>query len=179
MRKTTLLLMLVLSRAAVGQSTDVDWKFYGTASLGKSDNETTFYDSKGVIRRLDGHIEVWTKGLHERDIQRVENSDKKHVERVATKLLTGYEPPYATVATVDRDLKITLMQLEDVANNAQVNPTMRMLIEIDCGAQMFRWLSVYLSMGGKKGFSETPSEWQHIGPETNAIVLKKLLCPRP
>ena len=148
MHAKILMTLSIVCVSAIGQTTSPDWKYYGAASLRNGETQATFYDSQGVIRRPNGHIEVWTKGVRQRDVQRIEKEDKKYLNRVGDKLSAGYRPPYATVVKVDEDLQITLAVLEDIANNAQVSPSMRMLIEIDCTGRMDRWLSRYFSVGG-------------------------------
>jgi hypothetical protein len=141
-----------------------------------------FYDRESLVRRPDSHIEVWVKELPDFDIDRSENSKSGHkgfIDRVATKILSGYEPPYASVAEVNEGLLYVIVSAEDVANNTDVKPTMRVLLEVDCPGRLCRALSVYLVKGSKRGFSDTPGQWGHVPPETNIAALFKLLCPRP
>ena len=179
MGKITLLTLLALGSAmqASAQPVDVDWKYFGTGTLA-GQSVVSFYESVGAVQRPNGHIEVWTKGLRDADIRRFQKTDKGFVKRVASKLKSGYELPYASVAKADNDAKITVMVLEDAANNSNANPVARMLIEFDCAGRTERALSVYFSLAGKEGSSDTPREWSHIPPETSVDTLMKILCPR-
>src|SRR5665213_549167 len=89
------LLPLVLAVVAVplsafAQSLDVDWKYFGGA---EPDGKTMrmFYDAKSIVRSPDGHIQVWTKGLLESEIDRIlKKTDKARIERVAQKVAAYY-----------------------------------------------------------------------------------------
>jgi hypothetical protein len=77
--------------ASCAFAADVDWRLYGTVS-GK---QWCFYDAKGVTRRPDGHIHVWTKCLLKEDMDRIDiqkDYDRKILEETAEKLLRNYTP---------------------------------------------------------------------------------------
>lgn len=174
--------VLLLSGAchASAQSIDVDWKFFGGTDIdGKS--EYQFYDSKSIVRRPDGHVEVWTKGLPESQLNRITNAksvDKAFVDRVAMKVLKGYEPPISTAVDLKHDQAIEIMMDEDIADTARIEPMMRMLSELDCTGHSIRWLSLSGTRHGKSFFSNTPGEWMRVAPETSAAWLLKIICPR-
>lgn len=174
------LLMVSIVQRASAQSLDVDWKYFGGAVV---DGKTvlTFYDEKSLVRPPDGHIEVWTKGLAESEMIRVANAkkvDKAVVDRAAKKVAAGYAIPYAAVTQLTLNQYVDLVMDEDIADYAQIQPVARMLFELDCPGRLFHLLSTELVTGGKRGFSNTPSEWEHVPPETNVSALMKILCPQ-
>jgi hypothetical protein len=173
------LAFLVIAQCASAQSLDADWKFFGGATLdGKK--VLTFYDSESLMRQPNGHIEIWIKGLPEPDVRHAEDTaDKKAVARVAEKAVKGYVLPIQSVADFTHDQYIMLVLDEDIANGADIQPTIRMLFELNCRDRLSRALSVFLVQRGKKGYSDTPGKWTHAPPETNVAALLKILCPRP
>jgi hypothetical protein len=179
MHKTIMLALLLTCGLARGAEPppNVDWKFYGTATLGGQDS-AAFYESVGVVRRPNGYIEVWTKGLLASDILKFQKTDKEFLDRVKNKSNSDYEMPYAGVVKIDKDAKLALMVLEDAANSSHAEPIVRVLYEFDCAGRMERSLSEHFSVGGKVERSETASTWHHIAPETGVDTLMKILCPR-
>jgi hypothetical protein len=174
--------LVALAIAVVGpvfaQASDVDWNYFGGAVIdGKG--IYTFYDNNSVVRRPDGHIEVWTKGLAVSDIKRVNSRpDKALAQRVARKMVDKYVLPYASVTEIDQDQYISILSAEDIADNAIIQPRARILMELDCAGRMYRTLSLYVVHDGRQGFSDTPGDWGHVGPETNVAALEKILCQR-
>jgi hypothetical protein len=69
-----------------------------------------------------------------------------------------------------------ILGAEEVANRADVKPTTRMLLELDCHGRMLRNLSIWIAEGGDSHSNDTPWEWSHIAPDTNAFTLLKLVC---
>jgi hypothetical protein len=170
-----LLLWTVIPTA---QALDVDWKVYGWA-FGDS---VCFYDAKGLVRRSDGHIRVWTKCLAYKDFDSIdpkEDPGKTIVENSAQKVLRSYVPPIAMVdETIDFDKSIGIAWLEESANLSNIEPVARIFYEINCSEGMSQELSISLrDKNGKRGYLDKPGDWTHISPESNGARLRKILCP--
>jgi hypothetical protein len=183
--RTALLLLalaviVLIPRNTPAQSLDVDWKYFG-GSTASGPEIIWFYDSVGVVREANAHIDVWTKGLLQPELKRIQKSkieDKQFIDRVASKIVSGYVLPYASVTQVDRSEKITLMTLEDIADSAAISPKMRVLFELDCSGRLFRRLSISMPREAKPVSLDTPGDWEHVPPETNIAALFKILCAR-
>jgi hypothetical protein len=175
-KRAPLLACMLIPAGLFAQSPDVDWHFFGGTKIhGKAVDQ--FYDGKSLVKRPGGHIEVWTKGLPQSQID-ARRLDKASTDRIAGKMITGYMPPIALVVDLNQDQQSQILIEEDIANGAQIQPTMRMLGELDCAGHLVRWLSIYAVDDGKETFSNTPSEWMHVAPETSGAMLLKILCPR-
>jgi hypothetical protein len=166
---------LILSATAFGA--DVDWKFYGTATVDGL-KSSCFFEANGVIRvRAINHIKVWTKCLLQNDLEGVDTKKDigaKAIDNAARKMVAGYIPPIALVEDLNADLATQIMASEEIANLAPLEPQMRGLYELDCGERKIRTLSYSISSKGKSG-SINLGDWL-VSPETNANRLLKILC---
>jgi len=161
------------------QHLDVDWKYFGVSS--HHEQLLLFYDASGMERTLDGHIRVWAKGLSLKSVNRVLNAKKLPqplLDRVASKVAAGYRLSYSDYAKVTYDQYLNFVTCEEIADAGDIQPTMRILYDLDCAGRMFRELTIAVDTGGKSGSSDKPREWKHIPPETNTAALAKLVCPR-
>ena len=162
-------LSLLLASVSVAQPA-TDWKLIGGGS-----NTYLLYDSAGLRKLENGHFEVWLKGLPKTSVDKAKLS-KDGIARAANKVASGYQPPaLAHKASVDEMVNGAF--IEEVADEAMVDPNMRMLIEIDCTNGLSRFLSLYTKQGGKTSTSDTTGAWEHIAPETNSSALQTALCP--
>jgi len=181
MAHVALLLALQLATTGLAQTGDVDWKVYGGASI--SGPEVCFYDAKGIARAPEKLVRVWTKCLSQQDLEKVDI--KQHysgriVERAARKMMERYVPPLALVDDdVDFDKAMSITAYEETANIAAIQPHATIFYELNCAERTSRELSIDISVGGKHGSRQRPSEWKHVPPEGNAARLLKLLCPTP
>ena len=82
------LFTIVVPRAGLAQTTDVDWKLYGGDTTGGI--SFCFYDANGVVRGPEDHIRVWIKCLSQKDMEGIELS-KGSVEKSVKKLAAGYD----------------------------------------------------------------------------------------
>lgn len=73
-------------------------------------------------------------------------------------------------------MRLYTIGLEDVAATERLEPTLRVLKEIDCADSMYRVLSLYYSLNKKPITNESTGEWQHAAPETNADRVVQLVC---
>jgi hypothetical protein len=176
--------LLAFTGSVHAQSRGADWKMYGAADLGKMGGEQrSFFDAAGVIRRDNGHVEVWTKTLSRKALDRAESNasgaHKKIIAAAVGKKLAGYLPPLSTVGELDDDTATQITADEAAADLGGIEPTMQILYELDCPNRLFREISLHVFLNGKLGTKETPSEWQHVPPETAAANLFKILCTKP
>jgi hypothetical protein len=177
-----LFLALTGASGVCAQTGDTDWQMYGAADFGKmGGKQRQFFDAAGVIRRNNGHVEVWTKSLSEKDMDRVQRDGSdlqtKIVARAAYQKLHGYRPPLSVALKRDDDgTVVQIIMDEATANMSAVEPTVRILYDVDCPNRLFRALSMQLTVNGNPQDKETPSEWKHVAPETSVANLLKLLC---
>src|SRR5262249_40925023 len=118
--------VLFTTTSAFAQGSTVDWKLYGG---GSGDVDTAcFFHANGIVRRTDGYIRAWTKCLSLKDLQRIDlkkDYGRKISENAARKKANNYVPPLALVESIDKDVLIGLMYLEEVANIATIEPNSR------------------------------------------------------
>lgn len=176
-------LALTCASGADAQSGDADWQMYGGVTLSKEmgGEQRSFFDAAGVVRRSDGHIEVWTKSLSVKDMDRVQGKPgdlrTKIINRVLDKQTHGYLPPFS-VATSPNDKNSHLQTSMDevTADMADIEPSARIMYELDCSNRLLRELSIQLTHNGKSQYVEKPADWKHVPPETSGFMLLKLLC---
>jgi hypothetical protein len=178
-----LVAMLALAgiSGAYAQTGDSDWKLYSAADFGKRGGKVAlFFDAAGVIRSDNGHVKVWTKGLPRKALDRAENPASSTAKSIlafaAQRLAHGYQPPFSSVIELDQNALIGITADEATANLAGIEPTTQFLYELDCTNRLVRELSIHLLLDGKIQNQETPSEWQHVPPETAVATLLTLLC---
>src|SRR5262249_28578691 len=124
-----------------------------------------------------GHFEAWVKALPLDAMNKAaDKPDKELVEQATQKVLSGYIPPLGLDQKLTKNQITDAVIYEQIANEATIEPTMRMLEEIDCTNRMFRHLSVRMHQGTKTGSVDTPGPWKHIAPETNLFRVQMALC---
>jgi hypothetical protein len=167
----TLTLMVIGTLHA--QQPTSDWRLIG----GTSDSYV-FYDAGGARKLPDGHFEVWLKMLPKKPTDKAADklTDDEHVKQGVIKMLKGYVPPIGLDQKLTQDQISGAIVLEEVADDAEITPEGRLLLEVDCPGRMSRTLSLHLQKGGKTGTSDKVGEWQHIAPETNINRLHLALC---
>jgi len=162
-----------VSPCSAAQGSNVDWKLYGSAHV---DGENMcFFDAKGVVRSLDGHIRVWTKCLPQKRLDQPISDDIAKL--TAAKLVDKYVPPIAMIEKMNPDQWMAITAYEVTADVNDIQPKSRILYDLDCDGQMIRELSLYAEKGGKEVFTEKPGAWEYVAPETNAARLSQILCP--
>jgi len=172
-----------LLRALVtAQALDVDWKLYGWASV--VGDSACFYDARGVVRRSDGHLRVWTKCLLLKDTDSIVSDIKKDpgrtiLENSAQKVARHYVPPITLIDDDKRIDNIDITVYEETANIGNIEPVAQIFYEINCSEGMLRELSISLRNKDGRGShtSPKPLSWTYIAPETNVAILQKILCP--
>jgi hypothetical protein len=159
---------------------DVDWKFYGGATLDDGVFHQCFYDANGIVKQPDTHMRIWTKCLSVKDIDSIETNKEpfnKIVENAAQKIARGYVPPIIIINKIEFDKIADITAAEQIADISDIQPSSRILYELDCSQMMLRELSIYMQQEGKTGTSNKPRDWQYFAPETNGATLSKILCP--
>jgi hypothetical protein len=157
-----------------------DWKYFGATMLDRGE-AIGFYDAEGVEQLSTGNVKVWTKAFTDKaEFARAANR-KTNIDSAAKKLSEYYVPPLCLVDSKDCEKFETVVNMvswEVTANDAYLQPRVRILFEIDCGNRMIRTLSTILyKKRGISGSESTPGAWEHISPETNSDTLRKILCP--
>lgn len=178
------LLALAGMSGAYAQSGDSDWQEFGTEDFGKGGQlgvVVLFFDAAGAIRRENGHVEVWTKGLSQKALVRARNNpgsrvDKKIIDQVTDKKVQKYRPPLSTVRELDDDRVMELLIDEAEANVAGIVPKIKTLYELDCQNRLLRALSTAILLDGEPHYRETPMEWSHVAPESSASNLLRFVC---
>lgn len=168
------LVVFLAASAAAAQSPSHSWHFFGVTQDGTS----LFYSSTDLHRLPDDHVEVWTKGLPSKAVQREGDrliKDKEVLNRVTASALVGAQA-ITSVENLNQDQIDEIGVEEEVANQAQLKPVMRILWEIDCPGKMMRTLSAYIVKGGRTGSSDKAGEWGHVPPESTGETLYALLC---
>jgi hypothetical protein len=175
-----ILYTFIAGAAAVSpRELDVDWKFYGGASLTDKKHNVCFYDASGIVRKPDNHIRVWTKCLPQKDIDKVDikkDFGGKILENTAEKVARHYMPPIGVAEVMDADQIMQVTEYEEVANISSIEPHARIFYELNCPERMFRELTMYFQSNGKSGSLDKPSDWKYIPPEGNLARLLKILC---
>ncbi len=141
-------LTLACASGTDAQSGDADWQMYGKsafASTGVVDkthgDDLLFFDAAGIVRRSDGHIEVWIKALPLKDLETQpanEQMTKKFIDFSKHKVANGYVPPLSTLTELDAKERAFVMLNEAAANLAGIEPTAQMLFELDCNNRVLR-----------------------------------------
>lgn len=170
---------LICAAALRAQQPAADWKYYGSSKIGDDVDIELFYSKRDVKRLPSGHIEVWTKGLSETELEAARNvmdKNKALFDRVVAKFMANYQPPASKLVSLNQDQIIAMTSSEEIANDADIQPQMRVLYEMDCPGKLFRELDTFIVIGGKTESSERASEWHRVAPETNGANLLTLLC---
>jgi hypothetical protein len=171
---TFISLVTVLAGAQVATSSQ--WKFFG-GSPSKAGDLTLFYSESDLTRLPTGILRVWTKGLRHNALEQAyKKMDKGLIDKVAAKIAHYYIPPYAMLKDLSQDELVDVVSSEELANAATIQPSIRILYELNCAERTYRQLSVFLNMEGKTKTSSDVSQWDHIAPETNMASLSTLLC---
>ncbi len=182
--QTALIHAFIWPVAVVAQTPNVDWKYYARIPVG-SEVDQLFYNAGDVVQLPDGHIEVWTKGLLDKDVDAIEDSKppnalyKQASDGVYKKMMNQYDPPYSTLGHWDKKWWLQIVMAEEIANIGKTEPRARVLYEIDCKNRMMRRLSIHISTKGQVSSNDHPTEWEHTAPETPAEALEALVCRRP
>jgi hypothetical protein len=167
----------LIAAGANAVASEVDWKMYGAASV--DGYEICFYDAMGAALAPDKNVRVWTKCLPQQDLDDINTEhafDGRILDHVAKKVSRHYVPPITSVENVDERQRLAIILYEEAADIAGIQPRSSIYYEIDCAQKMLRELSVSVSVNGKFGSRQTPSEWKYIPPEGNGARLLSLLC---
>jgi hypothetical protein len=163
------------------QSSDTEWQEYSATKLGNAGVVVLFFDA-AVIRHGNGHVEVWVKGLRQKELDRAidaPGTGKKIVAFTAERTKRGYQPPVMGLEDLTTGQLAAVLGYEAAANVAGIEPVVRTLYEIDCSNRMARELSTQYTIDGRFRSQDTPREWSHVPPETAIGNLAKLVCKQP
>jgi hypothetical protein len=175
MQRAGLAIFLLSASLAASAQNQNQWSVFGT----KQEN-TLFFAAGDVQRNADGHLQVWTKELSEKQIDAaVEKAgkDKDAGARITWTAVAGSRPPISQVRKMSPDEILSVVIEEDVANNSpEVQPLSQALFEVDCSGRMMRILSSIAYKNGQTRSSNRPSEWMHVPPDSNGSNLLAMLC---
>jgi hypothetical protein len=182
MRAIFVLLFTVIgATGGLAQRANVDWKYYGGATIG-NDPEQCFFEAKGIVRPAENHVRVWTKCLSQKDLDAIDIEKDYNgtiLENTAQKRAHGYLPPIALTETLDDDQITIAITYEESANVSGIRPTSRIFYELNCAERAVQELSLNFELDGKIFSRETPGSWKHAPPETNAARMLNILCRSP
>ena len=183
-------LALALGVAQAAQPTS-KWIVFGYTKI-KKVGQFDFLDQAGIRRNSARHIEVWTKSLGQKALERIlskpetnKGADPQHDELIDT---VAHRPTiydslqYEGVVNekVDMGMRMNLMISEAIADKQMVQPLATALWEIDCTNNMARTLQVTLfNADGSVLSSDNGGSWTHTSPESNGSRLSALACKGP
>ena len=149
LRRLWTLLALAGMSGAYAQTSDTDWRDYGAADFGKNGGSLVmFFDAAGVIHRSNGRVEVWTKGLPRKAIDRLlspsSTMHKKIFDVAEHRVTVGDRPPISTIIDLDKNELTLVLVSEAAANVGSIEATERILYELDCPNRMSRELSAMI-----------------------------------
>ena len=178
----TYLLAAVAAVALGGSAFAGDWKEYGSvdASNGGAIPSMCFLDKNTLYGTPDGHVRVWTKCVAKDAFSdeaigpETTARGKKIVDAGAFKQLRGYTPPIATIG-VGADANDAILA-ETVADLDDVEPTQRVLAEIDCRAKMVRRLDTYQITPSRIHDDSEPGHWRPVREGTPIANLYDIAC---
>lgn len=149
-------LALAWAAGALAQTGDTDWRSYGVSQNGKDE---AFFDAAGVVRRPNGHVEVWTKELSLADITRAASAEstRPKILELAQQILASRQQP----GTSSTEARTGVAIMEAAANVGGIEPVSRTLFELDCANRRMRILSVHAMFEGKPLNPLTVSDWAY------------------
>ena len=173
---------MVHCTVSIAEESSTDWKLYAFSKI-PSGTVVLFY-SDGDIRRSSGgqFVKVWIKALNEKELEHARDTmSKPMMERAADKIGHYYLPPVATVESATVDQIYNMVLFEQLADEAALQPRLRILYDLDCTGRVSRTLSLYIDKNGNGQISSSDktSEWAHVAPETPLATLMSILCVIP
>jgi hypothetical protein len=188
------LALMAATAAVVGQTAATDWKYYGSAEarqmgegFGKIPATYIFFDAKGIRQMPDHHLNLWAKSLPKAEVDALTSAiatDPALGAAFTERIQSKYIPPFAaaTGASPEKDKKgyISFVFWEAVANTKNMQPTSRILYDIDCAQRRIRSLSLqlYTDKTPPEGLSSNEAgDWDYAAPDTNAGYLMAIVCP--
>jgi len=168
-----------------------DWKVIGASQVDKETVEVLFFDAESV-KQQDDTVRVWVEGVPKKTLGDIFNQkhNEKLIEAVASKLVTGYVPPYVMLQSlkgkysntkVFDDDRLDVMSEEVIVNIMDVRITSKIYYEIDCKEERIAPLSVilYRKDGSLKQSSDSHSpKYSYIVPDSNGERLSQVLSPK-
>jgi hypothetical protein len=148
-----------------------DWRMYGVTPT--EDNVALFFLYNEIVRSPPGHVQVWVKALEYEALNKfTEHASDDVVAKAIAKASKAYVPPFSTVMTFTPEQVKSIRVYEQIADKGSLPPTLRALIEIDCGQRLYRELSV-IALGHS---DNKVQPWNHVPPESTQETLTKLTC---
>jgi hypothetical protein len=151
------------------------WRLYAFAKPTNQQAALFYLESEIVRTPGPGHVQVWIKALDVVKIEAAIGKKSAAIDKTADLIVAGYKPPLGTVSNLTSNQVLMIVAYEQVADQATVTPTVRILYEIDCAQKQIRILSL---MADKPTAGENEPRswpWQHVAPETTE-TLTKLVC---
>jgi hypothetical protein len=150
-----------------------DWRY-----LGGTDEMFVFYDAAGV-RTVGNHYRVWLKGLPMKaanDAMTGLAFGDAGLQHWKEKIASGYVPPVGLTHQLTSDERMRVAMMEEVADDVEIEPILRMFVEVDCKAESTRHLSATVHAPDGSYIKHGADPWQPTAPETNMARLEAALC---
>ncbi|HEU5226344.1 MAG TPA: hypothetical protein VFU49_00935 [Ktedonobacteraceae bacterium] len=169
-----------VSKAADIVQPDKDWKFFGPAGSTKKTLDFFYLPSTLKVMQ-DGTIQVWTKELDDAAVRKIDRHIQQHqviLNQAAAKIAQYYHPPFADMGNLGVKDAMWITEFEIIADNEAVAPDSKVLLDIDCANQQYRYLTIVATK--KNGDPETTDQagaWVHVVPESVTENLTRLVCP--
>jgi hypothetical protein len=171
MKRVAIAALSVLLLSGAGET---NWNWFGGSTV-KGDPHWSFFDLNSMKKLPNGHMQVWTKTLSEKEMDE-QKADDAVTDQAAHRIRYNYVPIVGRSGKFDKKQLTNMIIFESIANRNTVPPRMQVLFEIDCKGDLDRMLSVHIRDGENQTSSDSPTSWQHIVPETNAARLEGVVC---
>ena len=169
-RKFSTIVLLAWTGWAVGADAPPDWRLYAITS---TKDQALFFLHNEIVHSPPGHVQIWVKTLDYAALNKfTEHASDDVVAKAVLKASKAYVPPLTTVMTFTPAQVKSIRVYEQIADKGSIPPTLRALIEIDCGQKLYRELST-IALGRS---DNTVQPWKHVPPESTQETLTKLTC---
>lgn len=158
-----------------------DWKLVGVAKTPLGEPATCFYDQTSLDRSAGNHLKAWIECLADGDMDAIgKTAEKTLVNKAAEKIVRGYVPPYVKANMPDSqkaafEFVSSSTFSELVADEASIEPSLRMFIELDCAGKAIRLLNAEAPKQSMTGTSQI-GDWEPVPPDSTAQNLGRIAC---
>src|ERR1700690_829073 len=152
-------------------SEGVDWKFYESSMDADRQSKYFFYDAESVEYLSDNVVRVWITGIKNDDLMK--HIDDAINKKAATKIKSGYVPPYSVKN--DKSL-LSYTTFELVADLPTIKKNTAYM-EVDCKAKRHRTIATRgYNQDGNQVHDDRPSEWAYVRPGSIERALRRIRC---
>jgi hypothetical protein len=176
--RTQPLYLIFMQLAIIVSLNAADWKYVGVSHV-EGHVCFAFYDASTRETSQGGLVSVWLKFLDSAQVvTALQNFTPEMVELTTAKIAHSYIPPYSrAMADTTLATRISVTQLEIIANKMKSPPRLLIRDEIDLKRRLVRTLSAisYDAQGQSSSSASEKGEWSDIAPESFAEFLMKLI----